>query len=124
MARAVSLCRHCGGAGANTGMDIEFHGHNDFGMATANTFAAFKAGARFLSTTIGGLGERAGNCSFEEILAVLKQHEGIDLNVKDDLLASALNYLKVASGRFESPMQPVCKVRRGSLPDNFSVWDF
>ncbi|MFA4884437.1 MAG: hypothetical protein WC601_01450 [Desulfotomaculaceae bacterium] len=105
-------------------MDIEFHGHNDFGMATANTFAAFKAGARFLSTTIGGLGERAGNCSFEEILAVLKQHEGIDLNVKDDLLASALNYLKVASGRFESPMQPVCKVRRGSLPDNFSVWDF
>lgn len=101
----------------NTGMDIEFHGHNDFGMATANTFAAFKAGARFLSTTIGGLGERAGNCSFEEILAVLKQHEGIDLNVNDDLLTSTLNYIKVASGRFESPVQPVCKIRRGSLPE-------
>ncbi|NLI13431.1 homocitrate synthase [Pelotomaculum propionicicum] len=85
----------------NTGMDIEFHGHNDFGMATANTFAAFKAGARFLSTTLGGLGERAGNCSFEEILAVLKQHEGIDLNVNDEMLTDTLNYLNVASGRSE-----------------------
>jgi len=96
----------------STGMDIEFHGHNDFGLATANTYAAFKAGAVFLSTTIGGLGERAGNCSFEEILAVLKQHEGIDLNVNDNLLASTSYYLKAASGRFESAKQP--KVRRRS----------
>ncbi len=101
----------------NTGMDIEFHGHNDFGLATANTYAAFKAGARFLSTTLGGLGERAGNCSFEEILAVLRQHEGIDLNVNEDLLASTLNYLKAASGRFESLMQPSRAVRNRSLPE-------
>ena len=101
----------------NTGMNIEFHGHNDFGMATANTFAAFKAGARFLSTTLGGLGERAGNCSFEEILAVLKQHGGIDLNVNGDLLASVLSYLTAASGRFSFPLRPVCRVRHRQLPD-------
>lgn len=98
----------------NTGMDVEFHGHNDFGLATANTFAAFKAGARFLSTTMGGLGERAGNCSFEEILAVLKQHEEIDLNVNGDLLARANHYIKVASGRVESPVWPTCKAWHGS----------
>lgn len=44
-----------------TGMEVEFHGHNDFGLATANTFAAWKAGARYLDTSIGGLGERVGN---------------------------------------------------------------
>jgi homocitrate synthase NifV len=84
----------------DTGIDIEFHGHNDFGMATANTYAAFKAGARFLNTTIGGLGERAGNCSFEEIVEVLKQHEDVDLNINYELHPCILRYLNAAAGRF------------------------
>ena len=48
---------------AATDMAVEFHGHDDFGMATANTLAAARAGATHLSVTVGGLGERAGNAA-------------------------------------------------------------
>lgn len=52
-------------------LPIEFHAHNDFGLATANTLAAIEAGARYASVTVGGLGERAGNASLEETVAAL-----------------------------------------------------
>jgi homocitrate synthase NifV len=44
-----------------------FHAHNDLGMATANSLAAVYAGAQGLDATINGLGDRAGNCSLEQI---------------------------------------------------------
>lgn len=56
-----------------TGAEIEIHAHNDFGMATANTLAAVKGGARFISTTVSGIGERAGNASMEEVVMVMKE---------------------------------------------------
>lgn len=46
----------------NTGMTYGFHGHNDFGMAVANTAEAVRAGAVYADTTLFGIGERAGNC--------------------------------------------------------------
>ncbi|MDR2151344.1 MAG: homocitrate synthase [Helicobacteraceae bacterium] len=49
-------------------MPIEMHAHNDFGMATANAIAAFEAGAQSVNTTVIGLGERAGNSGFEQVL--------------------------------------------------------
>lgn len=51
---------------------ISVHCHNDLGMATANTIAALMNGARQVECTINGLGERAGNCSLEEITMILK----------------------------------------------------
>jgi len=57
-------------------MDIEFHAHNDLGMAVANSIAAVQAGARYIDTTLGGVGERAGNCSLAEFLeAVSLEYE-------------------------------------------------
>jgi len=50
---------------------IDFHGHNDFGLATANTVAAWNAGARVLSCSLLGWGERAGNASLEQVAGVL-----------------------------------------------------
>ncbi|MDP4126687.1 MAG: homoaconitate hydratase, partial [Bacillota bacterium] len=44
-----------------TGLDIEMHTHDDFGMATANALAGVKAGATHVGVTVNGLGERAGN---------------------------------------------------------------
>lgn len=85
-----------------TGMELEFHGHNDFGLATANTFAACKAGVRWLNTTIGGLGERAGNCSFEEIVAVLGRCGNADLNVNLRYLASVARYVAAAANRLKA----------------------
>lgn len=51
-----------------TGMEIELHAHNDLGMAVANTLTGAMAGADYLDTTIMGLGERAGNCNFQELI--------------------------------------------------------
>ncbi len=50
---------------------ISVHCHNDLGLAVANTLAAIKAGARQAEVTIGGIGERAGNCSLEELIMAL-----------------------------------------------------
>ena len=54
------------------GKALEFHAHNDLGMATANTYAAWEAGAHCLSTTVNGMGERAGNAAFEEVVMALE----------------------------------------------------
>jgi 2-isopropylmalate synthase len=50
---------------------ISVHCHNDLGLAVANSLAAIEAGARQVECTINGIGERAGNCSLEEIVMVL-----------------------------------------------------
>ena len=51
---------------------LSVHCHNDLGMAVANSLAAVAAGARQIECTINGIGERAGNCSLEEIVMALK----------------------------------------------------
>jgi 2-isopropylmalate synthase len=51
---------------------ISVHCHDDLGLAVANSLAAVKAGARQIECTINGIGERAGNCSLEEIVMVMK----------------------------------------------------
>ncbi len=63
------------------GIDIEVHTHNDLGMATANAIAGIRAGARFVNTTVNGLGERAGNAALEEVVMALKHACGIDPGV-------------------------------------------
>ena len=55
----------------NLNVPLDFHAHNDFGLATANTVAAFEAGARLLSCSLLGLGERAGNAALEEVVGIL-----------------------------------------------------
>ncbi|WFU39763.1 homocitrate synthase [Bradyrhizobium sp. CB82] len=66
---------------ATTDLEIEFHGHDDLGLATANTLAAIKAGATHASVTVIGLGERAGNAPLEEVAVALKQLYGCDTGV-------------------------------------------
>jgi len=50
---------------------VDFHGHNDFGLATANALSAWESGAAVLSCSVLGLGERAGNTSLEEFAGVI-----------------------------------------------------
>ena len=59
-------------------LPIEIHAHNDFGLATANALAGVRAGAAYVSTTVLGLGERAGNAALEEVLMALTYLYGID----------------------------------------------
>ena len=51
---------------------VSVHCHDDLGLAVANSLAAIQAGARQVECTINGIGERAGNCSLEEIVMILK----------------------------------------------------
>jgi homocitrate synthase NifV len=53
-------------------LPLEFHGHNDLGMAAANTIAAFEAECECASVTVNGLGERAGNAPLAEVVMALK----------------------------------------------------
>lgn len=52
-------------------LEIEFHGHDDLGLATANTLAAIRAGASHASVCVLGLGERAGNAALEEVAVAI-----------------------------------------------------
>ena len=54
---------------------ISVHCHNDLGLAVANSLAAVENGARQVECTINGIGERAGNCSLEEVAMILKTRE-------------------------------------------------
>ena len=53
-------------------IELSFHGHNDFGLAVANSLAAIEAGVEVPHTCVNGLGERSGNASFEELVLALE----------------------------------------------------
>ncbi|MCG8587903.1 MAG: 2-isopropylmalate synthase [Proteobacteria bacterium] len=55
---------------------LSFHGQDDLGLATANALAAVAAGARQVEVAVNGIGERAGNTSFEEVVMALRVHGG------------------------------------------------
>ena len=63
---------------------LSAHCHDDLGLAVANSLAAVQAGARQVECTINGIGERAGNCSLEEVVMAIKTREesfGVDLSL-------------------------------------------
>ncbi|MDR2967219.1 MAG: homocitrate synthase family protein [Methanobacteriaceae archaeon] len=66
----------------NINMEIAMHCHNDFGMALSNSISGLLAGGSVVSTTVNGIGERAGNTSLEELIMTLKIIYGIDLGFK------------------------------------------
>jgi isopropylmalate/homocitrate/citramalate synthase len=66
------------GRAAQLGVPVHFHGHNDFGLATANAIAAIRAGARWIHGTINGMGERAGNASIGEVALALRALWGVE----------------------------------------------
>jgi 2-isopropylmalate synthase len=63
--------------GMHDGITISVHCHDDLGLATANTLAGIRAGARQAEVTINGIGERAGNTSLEEVVMALKTRHPI-----------------------------------------------
>lgn len=63
---------------------LSMHNHNDLGMATANTIAGIRAGARQVEVTINGIGERAGNTSLEEVAMILKVHKTLGFHTDID----------------------------------------
>jgi len=88
-------------------VEIEVHTHNDLGMATANAIAGIKAGAKFVNTTINGLGERAGNAALEEVVMGLKHACGIETGIDTHRFREMSLFVAKASQRPLSVSKPV-----------------
>ncbi len=88
-------------------VDIEVHTHNDLGMATANAIAGIRAGAKFVNTTINGLGERAGNAALEEVIMGLKHACGIETGIDTHRFREMSLFVAKASDRPLSVSKPV-----------------
>src|SRR5688500_10496743 len=87
------------------------HCHNDLGMAVANSLAGVKiGGARQVECTINGLGERAGNCSLEEIVMAVKTRKdyfGLELNVDTRHIVAASRMVSQTTGFVVQPNKAV-----------------
>ncbi|MGQ1946833.1 homocitrate synthase/isopropylmalate synthase family protein [Geofilum sp. OHC36d9] len=64
---------------------LEFHAHNDLSLANANVLSAFRQGVECFSVTINGLGERAGNAAFEEVVMAFEMGEKINCELDTTL---------------------------------------
>lgn len=85
---------------------VIFHGHNDLGLATANSLAAVLAGASVVDATINGLGDRAGNASLEQV-AVLLGREGFETGIDLSQLRPVSGLVAKRSGVPVSGLAPV-----------------
>lgn len=88
-------------------MALEFHAHNDLGMACANTLAAWMAGAHCLSTTVNGLGERAGNAAMEEVAVALALSAKVEVPLRMDHLPGLCQFVETASCRQNGASKPI-----------------
>ena len=92
---------------ATGNLSLEFHGHNDLGMATANTIAALASGADAASVTVNGLGERAGNAPLDEVVMAARLTLGKNCGVESRQLAALGDLVAHASRRPLAPEKPV-----------------
>ena len=88
-------------------MSFEFHGHNDLGMATANTLMALSAGAECTSVTVNGIGERAGNAALEEVVMALELSSSLHHSIQTSVFGELSKYVSKASGIPISVNKPV-----------------
>jgi isopropylmalate/homocitrate/citramalate synthase len=89
------------------GAPVLFHGHNDFGLATANAAAAVAAGATWVQGTINGMGERAGNANLGEVALTLRALYGVQTNLRLDRIREVSRRVQELSGYELEPWKPV-----------------
>ena len=99
VARTVAL--------AGPDVPVHFHGHNDFGLATAAAVAAVRAGASWIHGTINGMGERAGNANLGEVALTLRALYGVESNLRLDRIRDVSAQVRVLSGYALEPWKPV-----------------
>jgi isopropylmalate/homocitrate/citramalate synthase len=89
------------------GTPIHFHGHNDFGLATAAAVAAARAGANWIQGTVNGMGERAGNANLPEIALALRGLYGVETGLRLDRVRAFSDRLRALSGYELEPYKPL-----------------
>jgi isopropylmalate/homocitrate/citramalate synthase len=97
-----------GGTCERLGPDVpvHFHGHDDFGLATASAVAAVRAGARWIHGTINGMGERAGNADLGEVALALRALYGVETHLRLDRLRHVSARVRELSGYALEPWKP------------------
>ena len=90
-----------------TQVPVHFHGHNDFGLATAAAVAAVRAGASWVHGTINGMGERAGNANLGEVALTLSALYGVESNLRLDRIREVAERVRELSGYELEPWKPV-----------------
>jgi homocitrate synthase NifV len=86
---------------------LHFHGHNDFGLATACAIAAVRGGAEWIQGTINGMGERAGNADLGEVAMALSGLYGIPVELNMKKIREVSNLVRRAAGHELEPWKPV-----------------
>lgn len=86
---------------------VHFHGHNDFGLATASAVAAVRAGASWIHGTVNGMGERAGNADLGEVALALRALYGVETNLRLERLRDVSRRVRELSGYTLAPWKPV-----------------
>ena len=86
---------------------FEFHGHNDYALATANCIAAVEVGARGVHTSVNGMGERAGNSKLAEVVAAIHDHTAHRTGVNESRLSPISTMVATFSGKELAPNAPI-----------------
>jgi isopropylmalate/homocitrate/citramalate synthase len=90
------VCQVCEWVGKD--VPVHFHGHNDFGMATACAVAAVRGGATWIQGTINGMGERAGNADLGEVALALRCLYGVPVELKLEKVREVSEVVRRAGG--------------------------
>jgi len=107
IATPPTIMRHIEQLKSSVTVPLEFHAHNDLGMATANAFSAIEAGCDAVSVSVNGLGERAGNAALEELSLALKLSGRYRKSIKTDRLHHLCEKVAKASNRIIQDQKPV-----------------
>jgi isopropylmalate/homocitrate/citramalate synthase len=86
---------------------VHWHGHNDFGLATAAAVAAVRAGAQWVQGTINGMGERAGNANLAEVALALEALYGVATGLRFDRVRQVSELVRRTSGYELEPWKPL-----------------
>lgn len=88
-------------------LEIDFHGHNDYDLATANCLAAVKAGAKGIHVAVNGMGERAGNAPLEAVVTALHDKLNVKTNINEKAITDASRLVETFSRKRIAANHPI-----------------
>jgi isopropylmalate/homocitrate/citramalate synthase len=92
---------------AGDAIPIHYHGHNDFGLATAAAIAAVRAGASWIHGTVDGMGERAGNADLPQVAFTLAALYGVQTGLRFDRIRAVSAAVRAAAGYTLEPWRAI-----------------
>ena len=97
VATPTRFARLIGTVVAHTDARVDVHTHDDFGLASANAIAGFEAGAHQAQVTINGIGERAGNAAYEQVVMAAESIYGIDTGIDTTMITEISRMIEAMS---------------------------